>query len=120
MSLDPVSEKRLLELEALHEGWLDGVGDKIPAVIISAATNLLIECHHLKLAPPAIGPMEDGEISLEWDTDTHLSILVAVHHTGYEMHMIRGSGLGSEIHQYSSKDVCSLAQKVRELTRRII
>jgi len=62
--------KRILELEGLKPGWLDGEGEKLPPSALARVRLSLAKWHkEYEIPIPYIYPTVEGEISIEWPLD---------------------------------------------------
>jgi hypothetical protein len=70
LSIEPVlpSEwsERLVELQGLESGWLDGVGAQVTRKVLREVEALLLEFLDSGIRRPYVYPTEEGGVQLEW------------------------------------------------------
>lgn len=70
LSIEPVLpaewSERLVELQTLEKGWLDGVGKEVSRKLLREVESLLLEFLDSQVERPYIFPTEEGGVQLEW------------------------------------------------------
>ncbi|MEU9956678.1 hypothetical protein [Streptomyces sp. NPDC050982] len=70
LSIEPVLpaewSERLVKLQALEKGWLDGVGKEVSRKLLREVESLLLEFLDVQVERPYIYPTEEGGVQLEW------------------------------------------------------
>ncbi|MBD0838868.1 hypothetical protein [Streptomyces sp. TRM68416] len=70
LSIEPVLpaewSERLVELQTLENGWLDGVGKEVSRKLLREVESLLLEFLDAQVERPYIFPTEEGGVQLEW------------------------------------------------------
>ncbi|WP_141716105.1 hypothetical protein [Streptomyces sp. OspMP-M43] len=64
--LPPEWSERLLTLQALEAGWLDGVGEEVSRKLLRQVESILLELLDAQVERPYVYPTEEGGVQLEW------------------------------------------------------
>ncbi|WP_328735443.1 hypothetical protein [Streptomyces bobili] len=64
--LPPEWSERLVALQALESGWLDGIGKEVSRKLLRQVESILLELLDAHVERPYIYPTEEGGVQLEW------------------------------------------------------
>lgn len=64
--LPPEWSERLLTLQTLENGWLDGIGKEVSRKLLRQVESILLELLDAQVERPYIYPTEEGGVQLEW------------------------------------------------------